>query len=452
MVRRHAFGLACYRTALRRDGANVRVDTKIGNWLSPASGWGIKWNMVVEVSKMKPSEQDTHANGTCNDIASAAPTLDEQGNRSNPEVVPESSTERGNAPQAVTRRMADVEAKSVEWLWKHWVPKGALTTMDGDPGLGKSTITADLAARVSRGGEMPPGGGNKQVCDPAGVLLLSAEDDPSRTIRPRLEAAGADLGRVHILDAILADGLERPPVLPDDLPLIEQKVNENQVALVVIDPLMAYLSGSIDAHKDQHVRRCMHRLKMMAERTQAAVLVVRHLNKGVSGPAMYRGGGSIGILGAARSALLVGRHPKDQGKCVFASIKCNLAAPTKPLTYGHEPQGEVSRVVWGEEVDLTPEDILQPVGGQVKQYKPEQCAEAIKTLLAGGDMKSEEFEKKCKQKGFSERAIKEARKALGIKPKKDSMTGEWTVTLPTGREERGEADGEDEGEQKGDSL
>src|SRR5205823_3007590 len=109
---------------------------------------------------------------------------------------------------------------------------------------------------------------------------------------------------------------------------------------------MAYLDGEVNSFRDQDVRRCMHRLKALAEKTGAAVLIVRHLNKQSKGPALYRGGGSIGIIGAVRSALLVGRDPADETRRVLASNKCNLAAKPRSLLYTIEPHEKVSRIVW----------------------------------------------------------------------------------------------------------
>jgi hypothetical protein len=259
--------------------------------------------------------------------------------------------------EAEVRTMKNIIAKPVEWLWRHTIPRGAITMLDGDPGLGKSTITTDVAARVSRGWAMPPGGG-PNGSEPAGVLLLSAEDDAATTIRPRLEAAGADLGRVHILDAIRHGDDTAPPVLPWDLPVIEDTMTRLGVALLVIDPFLAFLDGDLDAHKDQDVRRCLHRLKEVAERTRAAIMLVRHLNKLTGGAAIYRGGGSIGITGAARSSLVVGRHPDNPSVCVLAGIKSNLGPLRRSITYSHEPAGDVSRIAWGGECDLAADDIL----------------------------------------------------------------------------------------------
>src|SRR5262249_16667157 len=120
-----------------------------------------------------------------------------------PRILPETNGKKnepgaqGGDPVPAVRRMSEVEPRPVEWVWRSWIPRGALTLVDGDPGLGKSTMSIDLAARVSRGWAMPPNSG--PATDPAGVLLLSAEDDLANTIRPRLDAAGADVSRVHAL-------------------------------------------------------------------------------------------------------------------------------------------------------------------------------------------------------------------------------------------------------------
>jgi hypothetical protein len=234
----------------------------------------------------------------------------------------------------VIKPMAAITLLRTDWLWLHRVPRGALTILDGDPGLGKSTITTDLAARVSRGWNRPPGGGPAEGSKPAGVILLSAEDDNSRTIRPRLEAAGADLNRVHIFEGIRKDDETTPPVLPWDLGFRESAIKEHEVAVVIIDPFLAFLDSGLDAHKDQRV---LHKMKQLAEDTGVSMVLIRHLNKLTGGSAMYRGGGSIGITGAARSAMLVGRHPDEPSKCVLASVKSNLGPIPKALTYSVEP-------------------------------------------------------------------------------------------------------------------
>src|SRR5439155_23169534 len=95
--------------------------------------------------------------------------------------------------------LSQVPPVALQWLWHPWIPSGKVTVLDGDPGLGKSSLLLDLAARVTRGLAMPDGGPVALPSPPAGiraagdVTLLTAEDSLADTVRPRLEAAGADL-------------------------------------------------------------------------------------------------------------------------------------------------------------------------------------------------------------------------------------------------------------------
>src|SRR5438309_479207 len=108
------------------------------------------------------------------------------------------------AEDLLTICLADVEHEPVEWLWPGYILYRKLAILDGDPGMGKSTLSLDIAARVSAGAPMPDG----SMCRPGGVLLLTAEDGLGDTVRPRLEAAGADLTRV------VANCADKLPSLP----------------------------------------------------------------------------------------------------------------------------------------------------------------------------------------------------------------------------------------------
>lgn len=326
------------------------------------------------------------------------------------------------APVVLT--MQNIEAQPVEWLWSHWIPRGAITVLDGDPGRGKSTIVLDLGARRSRGWAMPPGGGPSGEA-PADVLIMSAEDDLGRTIRPRLQAAGADLGRIHALTTIGSGEDGRPPMLPHDISAMERIVTDHGVALVVIDPLMAYLADGVDSHKDQCIRRVMHHLAAMAQRTGAAVLLVRHLHKQVGGPALYRGGGSIGIVGAARSALLVGQDPDDEHRRILARTKGNLGPCPRSLAYRLEPSGDVATVAWLGESDLLADDILPaPSNHRRRAEATDEAAEWLKGVLAKGPMDAETVLEQAKAEGLADKTLRRAKKRLGVKSGREGFGAE----------------------------
>src|SRR5262249_20568374 len=155
-----------------------------------------------------------------------------------------------------------------------------LCDLSGDPGLSKSTLLLDLAARVSTGGVMPDGSRGTG----GGVCLMSAEDGLEDTILPRLRAAGADLSRVGFFEAY-----DRAPlVLPDHVERIEVRLRDYDARLLLIDPLVAFLAH---ARSDQEVRKGLHPLKLLAERQRCTVLWLRHLSKKGAGRAIYRGSG-----------------------------------------------------------------------------------------------------------------------------------------------------------------
>jgi hypothetical protein len=319
--------------------------------------------------------------------------------------------------------LADVEPEHVRWLWAGRVPSGHLTLIDGDPGLGKSTLTLDLVARVTTGAPMPdePAGVRRP---PAAVVLMTAEDHPATTIRPRLDAAGADVRRVHAITAMpRARDPEAPPTLaPEDVARLELVIREHHAALVIVDPLMAYLPGDIDAYRDQDVRRTLRPLAAVAERTGAAIVIVRHLRKG-SGSALYRGGGSIGIVGAARSALMVAAAPReedapDDGVRVIAPVKSNLGPMAPALRWRLVDTGGVARIEWlGVADGVTADALAAPPPARSSDGKLDAAINALRDVLSEGPVAARQAHAMViEMVGCGERTVEAARARLGVEP------------------------------------
>ena len=353
------------------------------------------------------------------------------------EVFDKLLTDARLADGAVTIRMNDVEQEKTEWLWNRRIPFGAITIIDGDPGLGKSTITTDLAARLSTGRPMPGGkvmGKKKTRNNKGNVLLLSAEDDPKRTIRPRLEAADADSSRITLLPHINdVEVGERPVLLPRDIPAIERIIVEDDVRLVIIDPLMAYLEEKINPNSDASVRRCLHPLKMVAERTRVAIVILRHLNKQAGSAPIYRGGGSIGITGSSRSALVIGKHPEEKSKCVLHSAKSNLGPLPLAITYRvggvKNDFGGTSKIEWGNVEDIPIELILDQHVSK-RPMKVEECKAEIQRLLKKGPMLSKTLQQRTlSATDVGVRTFKDARQEVCESEKEPVARGRWWSRL-----------------------
>src|ERR671910_1034403 len=336
-------------------------------------------------------------------------------------------------PEEVGKLLSGVEPEEVSWLWPSWLALGKLALVDGDPGLGKSAMTLDLAARVSTGMAFPDGA----ECEPAGVVLLSAEDGLADTIRPRLDAAGADTSRILALATMPdEDGHDRLLSIPEDLGLIERGIRRVGARLVVVDPLMAFLSANTNSHRDQDVRRALAPLASLAERTGAAVLVVRHLNKAAANNPIYRGGGSIGIIGAARMAFVVGKDPQDDDRRVLASTKNNLAMPPRSLMFTlEETAGGAVRVHWLGESEISAKDLLATPQNQEHADARSEAVEFLNEVLAEGPVAASQVKEEAEGAGIKERTLARAKKVLGIISYREGETGErgkgqWLWKLP----------------------
>jgi len=340
--------------------------------------------------------------------------------------------------------VSDVETERVAWLWRGWLALGKISVLDGDPGLGKSATTLDIAARVSTGRPFPDG----LECETGagGVVILSAEDSLADTIKPRLEAAGADTSRISSLRTVW-EGRgerrhERTLSLPEDIPLIERKIRRVEAKLVIVDPLMSFLPKKIDAHKDQDVRRALAPFASMAERTGAALQVVRHLSKSEGSSPIYRGGGSIGIIGAARMGALVAKDPKDEERRVLAPTKNNLAVHPKSLLYGlEEADNGAVRVIWGGDAEYSASELLQAVRPDRADARRD-AEDFLETLLSDGSVPKASVEEEAKAAKISPGTLRRAKTSLGVVAARENQVGgergagRWIWKLPV-REEMG---------------
>src|SRR5579884_725263 len=313
--------------------------------------------------------------------------------------------------------LSEVPIERLRWLSPGRLARGKLTILDGDPGLGKSTLLCDWAARVTLGEALPGG----EPGEPRGVVLLSAEDGLADTIAPRLAAAGADLDRVAAIVSVphseeQPDGPPRWPTIPDDVKHLAEAIVDTRAALVVIDPFVAYLSRRHGSHNDQEVRQALAPLAQLAEGYGVAVVLVRHLNKNRGGVALYRGGGSIGIIGAARCGLLLARDPDDPDRRILASTKSNLAEAPPALAFRLErvPHTDVARVVWAGESDHTAETLLAVEDDEPAAERRDANAEWLRALLADGPLPAVEVKARARQAGIPPRTLDRLRQRVGV--------------------------------------
>jgi hypothetical protein len=201
--------------------------------------------------------------------------------------------------------------------------------------------------------------------------------------------------------------------------------------LVVVDPMTAYLGAEVNAHRDTDIRRALFPLGRLAEETGAAVVVVRHLNKGGSSNPLYRGGGSIGIIGAARSGLLVAKDPDNPNRRILAGTKCNLAKLPPSLAFDLTPADNGAlRVRWMGESAHTGESLLAAPRDDEDRDAVQEAVEVLRSILEAGPVGAEEAKKEARKAGIAERTLLRAKDLLGVKSRKAGFAGSWKWFLP----------------------
>lgn len=332
--------------------------------------------------------------------------------------------------RAVAVPASQIHREQVEWLEQGRIPLRMVTVLAGIGGLGKSQLACLYAA-----------------ANPAVTLIATAEDSPSTTVRPRLEAVQADLERVRFLRIKTAEGIEDGIAIPDDMEELDRLVAEVDARLVIVDPLVAHLPMHIDSHKDQSVRRALAPLYRLAEARNCAVLALLHLNKATGLAPLMRLGGSGAFGNAARSVLLLDRDPDDPdgeegNQRVLAHIKCNVAPLAPSLVYGvrpillpateDDPEVETSRL---ELIGESPHNgrALLATASEEERTAHDEAVDFLLAELGDGERHDAgEITKAATKIGINYRTLRRARKAVGAESEKAGFAGGWEWWLPKG--------------------
>jgi putative DNA primase/helicase len=351
----------------------------------------------------------------------------------------------------ISHRASDIQPERLEWVWPGRIARGKVALLGGPPGLGKSQVTANIAAIVSSGGEWPCGEGRAPQ---GGVLILSAEDGIADTIVPRLIAAAADVEQIRIVAAATRpDGTGRRTFsLKTDVDLLERLVEETgSVRLIIIDPISAYMGGA-DGNGNVETREVLEPLAEMANRLGIAVVAVTHLNKGGAGnqSALNRFAGSIAFVAAARSAYLIIEDPQDENRRLFLQAKNNLGPKGKGLAFRVEQRLISSDIVasnisWDtNHVTASVDEALSASenrGNNEGRTGKDEAADFLSGLLTTDGTPVLEIEREAREAGLlgpdspisQNKSFRSAREALGVVPRRKGgagANGQWVWALP----------------------
>ena len=331
--------------------------------------------------------------------------------------------------------VADIRARPVEWLWRDYLARGKLTLLGGDPSAGKSLLSLDIAATISKEGSRWPSG----ALSPTGsALILSAEDGNADTIRPRLEAADAQLDKILIVNAtVKGDGARRTFSLQHDLELLAKKAEElGDCLLVIMDPVTSYMGEKLDSHMTTAVRSVMEPVSDFAELSNLAVLAITHPPKATQAKAINAFTGSLAYIAAARVAFIVSEEPETDRRLLLP-VKNNIGKLASGRGYYIVPTTiecgiEAPRILWDDApVDVTASQAMADVAAACRPERPvDKAEEFLQEFLADGEKPQTEAEEAARKKGITPRTLRRARQALKVKPEKSGLSGSVDVAAP----------------------
>lgn len=347
----------------------------------------------------------------------------------------------------IGRRAYDVVMRKQRWTWEGRIPEGSPTLFTGPVGKGKTMASLSVVYCVTTGHDWPDGA--KNTMGPRSVLIAATEDDIETTITPRLAALGADMSRITFIECVGSKekgGKEKKKqlALKDHTKLLRATLKKNpEIALIVLDPITGFY-GKADGNNNSEVRPMIQDLNKVCQELRITIIGIVHENKQKDVSAVNQILGAGALSQVVRSGLRFSSDPDNRGGLICASIKTNLTKAGGGLRFKIEgvdvtlDNGEVTnvgRIVWGEQHELTADDVM---GGGTEEDRQNQmgrppaqtqkACELITTFWANGPRLLTDGHKVREEADISESTWKQAAKQLGLEYKK--IEKDWWGRLP----------------------
>lgn len=336
--------------------------------------------------------------------------------------------------ELVGRSMDELQLRAIDWLWTGWIPRKYITLVVGESGAGKSTVLADIVARVTTGRPWP---GEVEVRAPGRVLWLGSEDGTEDMTAPRLVACGANLKRVIEIQGVAQPLTKQRGTfsMQDDLLSVKKwltfaEQQRDPFVLLVIDPVTSYLPGNknrkVDLNDAGQLRSILEPWFDVIQEHNLAMASVTHFNKDASRSMLHRVNGSAAFGQTCRSLCAMASR-EDDGPFEKAMVQVKMNLPDHPggawrfrtekVTVGTDPTNHrpitATRPVW-EQLDVaitpgsfmggergpmskTPEVFGMWVRSHFTQYDPKQQGLSCESVLDAAT-----FQKVCSKRWWND--------------------------------------------------
>ncbi len=315
-------------------------------------------------------------------------------------------------------KASEVKVRKVEWLWYPFIPFGKVTVIQGDAGDGKSTFILKLAAMLTNGEPMPFTDGNN--LEPMNVIYQSTEDDADDTIVPRFISDSGNTEKLLFIN-------EKEHYLSFSDERLLEAIRATKAKLIILDPLSAYIGESTSINSANEVRSQFRPLIDIAKEQGCAIVIIHHMNKAMGQKAVNRAVGSVDIVGAARSVLMVARTDKERpNERILVQVKSNLSPTGSAIVFSLSENG----IEWIEETSKTADEVLgnafSSMGRPDEQIQ--KAKDVLSRLLSDHKPKPQSLiMEQFKTMGISESTVKKAKAQLNIHSVKQGTYWYWVL-------------------------
>ena len=311
-------------------------------------------------------------------------------------------------------KASEIDPKDVEWLWYPFIPYGKVTLIQGYPGDGKSIFILSIASLLTQGKKLPFCDEEIEACN---VIYQTTEDDAEDTIVPRFIKSGGDRNRLLFIN-------ENKKTLAFNDERILQAIKLTNAKLLILDPLSSYIGENTNMNLANECRTQFNHLINVAKETNCAIVIIGHLNKAQGMKAINRTNGSMDIVGAVRSALIITKldeknRPNDR---ILVMQKSNLAPTGKAIIFSIVD----GKIEWLEEIEKTADEILdftETIGRP--DIQTQKAIETLKELLEDKTVLQKEIMEKMSSVGISERTTRKAKAMLEVESVKKGNQWFW---------------------------
>lgn len=319
-------------------------------------------------------------------------------------------------------RYADLTREAVDWIIPGLVPRGMLTVLAGQQGLGKSLLYCAWAATLAAAG--------------TASILVNAEDSSTHSTKPRLEALRAD-------DSLIMGTSLSPEFGNGHSDKWYQEIGEwilaTNAGMLVLDPLAAFIASDADVYRDHHVRRILEPLSFVAAETNCGIIYIKHERKDSQGEPLSRISDSVAFTAGARSVVQMKREGEYSSRVrLVCHTKCNVAelAPIERwevvptlLTGDGRPEVRTARLESrGVAEGITVWDVFAPPVSDEELSERERAETLIRSYLAVSDVPSKDLMSMLDENGISEKTAKRARSDMGVTVEKRGRVW-WSLSL-----------------------